>query len=63
MVRPSLHEKRMVRRTYQLTDEQDQAIKRLSNTTGASHSHIVRVCIQTKLIDRSIDEQLKEIEV
>ena len=47
--RPTLHETKMIRRTYQITADQDQAIKNIAAANGKSESSVVRSSINKLL--------------
>jgi len=50
--RPTLYNSKMIRRTYQITEDQDLAIKKIGAASGESDSAILRDCIETRLIRR-----------
>jgi hypothetical protein len=52
--RPTLHGAKMIRRTYQVTVEQDRAISQISAISGKSASAVVREGIELILGSSSI---------
>lgn len=45
--RPPLHEVKMIRRTYQITAEQDQQIKAFATRAGVSESAAMRAILDS----------------
>jgi len=52
--RPRFYKNKLLRRAYQITADQDRAIKKIAAATGESASSVLRGCIETKLLSKPL---------